>query len=761
MTTADLSSAGPGFGGVAGAATLRLSRTLVAAAVATMMIVVDLISFSQLIFSGPLAECRAAGVSAMLAAYMAGSLVFLALRRDAVISLSFFGAAAIVQAAIAAAVAEQLRAAGVTDPDSVGPIVLVTCGLSTAITGLVFALLGTLRASLLAQLLPFPVLMGFLAGVGLLLLRSGVQIGAQLADPLGALLGGLLGDLGPAASAPIDPGALGRVGLTLGIGFCAFYLPRRRAHWTTYPAVILTSLLVVHLGLAWQGLGPAAAQAGGWLIDPLPTGSLLRAPAIGHLASFDPALLLPILPKIVTYVVVAVIVQILYVVSAELDLRREFDVDRVFVASGFANLLGSLFGSPVMGFDRTSTLLLHNIGGGRWLGRWLTLAAMAALLVFGAGIIALLPRPLAGGALVALGLGHLTNLALAGRAFLRWEIAIALVVCAATALFGATVGFLVGVVMAMLIFAVQYAQIPALRRVLTGAERRSSVIRAPDTAERLRAAGTRTRIYALQGYLFFLNAQAIHRRVVAESTGERTAGAADLRVLILDFRDCVGLDSSALVAFRKIGQRAEQRGFDVLLVHLGPTVLRQVARSRLTANPRIRILDTLDAALREAEDTLLSETGTAGTDAVAPFARHVADRLGCAFGPAEFAPYLAIRDLAAGETLMRQGEAADALYFLERGVVSIAMSLPGRPDLRLRTTTAGTVIGEIALVQGGRRTATALAESPCRVVGLDRAALARMEAERPDLALTFQRFLILELAGKLVDTNRLLEVELQ
>ena len=769
MTTADLSSAGPRFGGAAGAATLRLSRTLVAAAVATMMIVVDLISFSQLIFSGPLAECRAAGVSAMLAAYMAGSLVFLALRRDVVISLSFFGAAAIVQAAIAAAVAEQLRAAGVTDPDTVGPIVLVTCGLSTAFTGLVFALLGTLRASLLAQLLPFPVLMGFLAGVGLLLLRSGVQIGAQVADPLGALLGGLLGDLGPAAVAPIDPGALGRVGLTLAIGVCAFYLPRRRAHWTTYPAVILTSLLVVHLGLAWQGLGPAAAQAAGWLIDPLPPGSLLRLPAIGHLASFDPALMLPILPKIVTYVVVAVIVQILYVVSVELDLRREFNVDRVFVASGWANMLGSLFGSPVMGFDRTSTLLLHNIGGGRWLGRWLTLAAMAALLVFGAGIIALLPRPLAGGALVALGLGHLTNLALAGRAFLRWEIAIALVVCAATALFGATVGFLVGVVMAMLIFAVQYAQIPAVRRSLSGAERRSSVIRAPDTAERLRVAGARTRIYALQGYLFFLNAQAIHRRVAAESTGESTgesagetaAGAADLRVLILDFRDCVGLDSSALVAFRKIGQRAEQRGFDVLLVHLGPTVLRQVARSRLTANARIRILDTLDAALREAEDTLLSETGTAGTDEVAPFARHVADRLGCAFGPADFAPYLAVRDLAAGETLMRQGEAADALYFLERGVVSIEMSLPGRPNLRLRTTTAGTVIGEIALVQGGRRTATALAESPCRVVGLDRAALARMEAERPDLALTFQRFLILELAGKLVDTNRLLEVELQ
>ena len=509
----------------------------------------------------------------------------------------------------------------------------------------------------------------------------------------------------------------------------------------------------MHCGLAWQGIDTAAAQAGGWLIDPLPTGSLLRMPAIADVAAFDPALLLPILPKLVTYVVVAVIVQILYVVSLELDLRRAFDVDRVFVASGFANLLGSLFGSSVMGFDRTSTVLLHNIGGGRWLGRWLTLAAMAALLVLGAGVLALLPRPLAGGALVAIGLGHLTNLALAGRAFLRWEIAIALVVCAAAALFGATIGFLVGVMMAMLIFAVQYAQIPALRRSLSGAERRSSVIRAPETAERLRAVGARTRIYSLQGYLFFLNAQVIHRRVVAE--------AGDLRVLVLDVRDCVGLDSSALVAFRKIGQLAEERGFDVLFAHPGPTVLRQVVRSRLTANPRIRVRDTLDAALREAEATLLSETGSAGSEEVAHFARHMADRLGCALGPTDFAPYLTVRELAAGETLMRQGETADALYFLERGVISIEMALAGRPSLRLRTTTAGTVIGEIALVQGGHRTATALAETACRVVGIDRAALARMERERPDLALMFQRFLLLELAGKVVDTNRLLEAELQ
>ncbi|MDH2311232.1 SLC26A/SulP transporter family protein [Methylobacterium brachiatum] len=749
MTTTDLASASGRRTAEGREALMRTARTIAAAAVAAMVLLLDLISFSQLIFSGPLAESRVAGMSAMLAAYVLGSLVFVALRRTVVVSLSFIGAAAIVQAAIAAAVAGALRDSGITDPATVGRIVLVACGVSTFATGLVFALLGTLRASLLAQLLPYPVLTGFLGGVGLLFLRSGVQIGAHLDDPAAAILG----LLDPAALDPsrIDPGALGRIALTFVIGFCAFYLPRRIKHWSTYPTVILASLVVVHLGLAWQGIDTAAAQAAGWLIEALPSGSLLQAPAVLALQALDPALLLPILPRIATEIVVAVIIQILYVISVELEMRRELNIDRMFVASGAANLVGSLFGSPAMGFGRTSTLLLHNIGGSHWLGWWLTLAVMAALLVFGASPLALLPRPLAGGALIAIGLGLLVNLALACRTFPVWETGIALAVCGATALFGATVGFLVGVVLAILIFAVQYGQIPAVRRDLAASERRSSIIRAPDTAALLRESGHRTRIYALQGYLFFLNAQTIYRRIAAEP--------GTLRTLILDFRDCVGLDSSALIAFRKISQLAEQRGFDVLLVHLSPAARQQVARGGL-AGARLRMRDTLDEALREAEATLLAEAGVGGEGAVALFAEHMADRLGCPLAPADFAPYLGVRTLAAGEALLRQGEAADTLYFLEQGVVSIEMEVPGRPNLRLRTTTAGTVIGEIGLVQGGRRTATAIAESPCRVVGVDRAALARMERERPDLALSLQRFLILELAGKVADTNLLLEAEL-
>jgi SulP family sulfate permease len=120
---------------------------------------------------------------------------------------------------------------------------------------------------------------------------------------------------------------------------------------------------------------------------------------------------------------------------------------------------------------------------------------------------------------------------------------------------------------------------------------------------------------------------------------------------------------------------------------------------------------------------------------------------------------LTVSTLDADEILLRQGDIADSLYFIETGILSVELEIAERANLRLRTTTAGTVIGEVAMLQSGRRTATVIAQTVSRVSRLDRAALARMEHERPDLALLVQRFLIVELAAKLADTTRLLEAE--
>jgi len=76
-----------------------------------------------------------------------------------------------------------------------------------------------------------------------------------------------------------------------------------------------------------------------------------------------------------------------------------------------------------------------------------------------------------------------------------------------------------------------------------------------------------------------------------------------------------------------------------------------------------------------------------------------------------------IRRLAAGETLVRQGEAGVELYLLLDGVLTVAV------DGRLVAEVApGAVVGERALLEGGRRTATLTAATPSKVavVSLER-----------------------------------------
>lgn len=80
-----------------------------------------------------------------------------------------------------------------------------------------------------------------------------------------------------------------------------------------------------------------------------------------------------------------------------------------------------------------------------------------------------------------------------------------------------------------------------------------------------------------------------------------------------------------------------------------------------------------------------------------------------------------IRKVAAGETLVRQGDEGDELFLLLDGVLSVDVDEEGIAELG-----PGSVVGERALLEGGRRTSTLTALTPCKV------AMARAEEIDPD-----------------------------
>ncbi|HTG47293.1 MAG TPA: cyclic nucleotide-binding domain-containing protein [Actinomycetota bacterium] len=85
-------------------------------------------------------------------------------------------------------------------------------------------------------------------------------------------------------------------------------------------------------------------------------------------------------------------------------------------------------------------------------------------------------------------------------------------------------------------------------------------------------------------------------------------------------------------------------------------------------------------------------------------------------------------ELAPGEVLITQGAMPDDVYVLEDGTVEVV-----RDGEHLAELGAGDVVGEIALVDPQRRTATVRATTPVRAVALNLRDLPEMASEMPEI----------------------------
>lgn len=93
-----------------------------------------------------------------------------------------------------------------------------------------------------------------------------------------------------------------------------------------------------------------------------------------------------------------------------------------------------------------------------------------------------------------------------------------------------------------------------------------------------------------------------------------------------------------------------------------------------------------------------------------------------------------------GATLMREGDGGDALFVLVEGRVEIT-----KVDQHLAFIDPINVIGEMALIDGGARSATVLSVDECRALKLDKAAFMDLAAKDTRLFLFVLKSLSLRL----------------
>jgi voltage-gated potassium channel len=95
---------------------------------------------------------------------------------------------------------------------------------------------------------------------------------------------------------------------------------------------------------------------------------------------------------------------------------------------------------------------------------------------------------------------------------------------------------------------------------------------------------------------------------------------------------------------------------------------------------------------------------------------------------AEVARLLKTREFAAGSTVVRRGQPGDCMYFIVSGEIEV------RTEPKPLHLHGGSFFGEIALITGGPRTATAVATKHAVLLVLDIADFRHLAARRPELS---------------------------
>ena len=102
---------------------------------------------------------------------------------------------------------------------------------------------------------------------------------------------------------------------------------------------------------------------------------------------------------------------------------------------------------------------------------------------------------------------------------------------------------------------------------------------------------------------------------------------------------------------------------------------------------------------------------------------------------ARLAEFIDLRNLPAGETLFKAGEPGESLYLVRSGEVELFIKDTAGQKILLAIAGPGEVFGELALLDRGPRTATALALSDAELLELDRDDLLLLFQKSPKAAL--------------------------
>lgn len=717
-----------------------LVPSVISGLVAGILAIILQLSFAALIFGGDLSPYLARGIGlALFSGIVLAAVVALTSSLQVTVASPQDIPAAIL-AVITVSISVLLSESRNTS--ATFSTVVATLALTTMLTGVVFLGLGVFRLGRFVRYIPYPVIGGFLAGTGWLLLEGGVNVmtGARLTPEWVFLL------TQPTVILRWVPGIV--------LACVLVIVLRRWTHALITPAILFIAIAIFYITLAYTGNTVEIARARSWMLGPFPSESLFQFVTPTAFLEADWLVVLRQADKIAAIVLVCVIALLLNASGIELAVRRDMDFNRELRAAGLANLIAGLAaGFPGYHLLGASTLSFRLGARSRITG--LTAAVLIAVtLIFGASLLEYMPRPVLGGLLAYLGISFLVEWLF--EAFFklpRLDYLLIVLITGVIAIFGFLPGVAVGLVVAMLLFIVTYSRVRPVTQELTGSTYHSTIDRSPVERAYLMEQAGDIWILQLQEFLFFGTAQTLLDKIRARI---RDVTRPALKYIVLDFQRVPGMDSSAVASFLRLRQILEPQQIELVLTNVHPGIRSQLQRGEFEKGARYFL--SLDAGVEWCEDQILESNAFAYDDIFRTLDAQLLQILPDAQAVERFKRYLTRVEIPVGTYLIRQGEIAEAVYFLEMGELSVEVEREGGKTMRLRTIQHSSVVGEVATYWGGIRTASVVTLKPSTVYRLFTRELDEMDRQDPDLAAALHRWMASIMAERLAANTELLQI---
>jgi len=356
---------------------VRTLRNVGGGLIASLLLLASAFSNGALIFTGPLQPFLGQGVAAALIT-TAVTTIFVALTSNFPSAIAGpLGNTAALLAAVMVTLAPVLSA---MPPAQALALAIAGLGGAALLTGLALFALGWRRLGKLIRFVPYPVVAGFLAATGWLIVSGAIRMATGVPISRATLL-----------SFAAPPTAL-LLGTTVLWAATLWLLTARFKGPLTLPLALVAATLLVHGVFAGLHLPEQVVRQSGLMflvpanshpVIPLITGEYFRA---------DWRALWPVAGDLGAVAVMAILGLLLNSTVIELATGVDADIDRELRMQGLANVASALAGGFVGTVHVTGTLINRAAGGtGRLSGVVAGLVALAVL-IGGGQVVGYVPR---------------------------------------------------------------------------------------------------------------------------------------------------------------------------------------------------------------------------------------------------------------------------------------------------------------------------------------------------------------------------------